>query len=105
MPKASVLILLEPSLRQLDQFGGCLPAAGRDRFLLEFGCDQIVKNIALPRFEPHLLDRFTDLVERQVMHRPRLGDDVLFDHQAAHVVGAEQHASWPIFSPCVTQLL
>ena|GEM_PF-3578812 len=52
--------------------------------------DQLVKNIPLPRQVAGLTDGVLDLLQRQIMDGPRLGDDVLLDHQAAHVVGAEE---------------
>ena len=52
------------------------------------GIDKLVKDVALPRREAEFFDRGADLVERQIVHRAGLGDDVFLDHQAAHVVGA-----------------
>src|SRR5947209_4966932 len=52
--------------------------------------DQLVKYVALAGFPAGLADAALDLVEREVMHRAGRGDDVLLDHQAAHVVGPEE---------------
>ena len=64
--------------------------------------DIFIKHIPLPGHVARLANGVLDLLQRQVMHGARRGDDVFLDHQAAHVVGAEQKASWPILSPCVT---
>src|SRR5271166_6457769 len=52
--------------------------------------DVLIKYIPLPRYIPRFADGVLDLFECQVVDRSRRGDDVLFDHQAAHVVGAEE---------------
>ena len=52
--------------------------------------DILVKYVPLPGRVTHLADGVFDLLERQVMHRARGGDDVFLDHQAAHVVRAEE---------------
>src|SRR5208282_4783543 len=54
--------------------------------------DVLVIYVALPWNVAGLADGPLDLVKRQVMHGARRGDDVLLDHQASHVVGAEVQA-------------
>src|SRR5579884_2933203 len=50
----------------------------------------LVEHVALPGDVTGLADGGLDLLQRQVMHRAGRGDDVLLDHQASHVVGAEE---------------
>ena len=62
-----------------------------DRFLLESWIDQFVMNIALTRFESQFANRIPNLTQRQEMNRTCLGHHIFFDHEAAHVIRAEEH--------------
>ena len=47
---------------------------------------QLVQHVPLPRYETAIADRVADLVQRQVVHGPRLGDYVL-----AHAYARSDH--------------
>src|SRR5581483_7856128 len=49
-----------------------------------------IPHVSLPWDVAGLADGGLDLLQRQVVDRAGRGDDVLLDHQAAHVVGAEE---------------
>jgi uncharacterized repeat protein (TIGR01451 family) len=53
--------------------------------------DVVVKHVALARNVADVFDAATDGFHGQMVNCSGLGDDVFFDHQAAHVVRAEQH--------------
>ena len=48
--------------------------------------DQLIEHIPLTGFISHFADRSLDLLQCQMMYGAGGGDDVLFQHQAAHVV-------------------
>src|SRR5262245_23950083 len=64
-----------------------------------FFVDQLVEDVSLPRFPPGLADRALDFFEREVVNRARRRDDVLLDHERAHVVGAEKERELSDFPP------
>src|SRR5438105_224722 len=87
------IALLGPSLSWSDcldgehhkQFGARWRALSRQRLI-----DVLVEHVALPRLIPQLADGVLDLRKREIMNGAGRRHDVFFDHQAAHVVGAEQ---------------
>src|SRR5204863_2276322 len=77
-----------------------LPLAIRSNGLLFVGqIDQLIAHIPLPRAKAQLFNRGANLVEREVMDGAGFRDDVLFDHQAAHVVGAEEEGQLANLQP------
>ena len=66
-----------------------------ERASFVFFAQQLIADIALPRDKAELADRFADLTQREVVDRARFGDDILFDHQAPHVVRAEGERELP----------
>ena len=53
----------------------------------DFLVDQLVEDISLPGLVAEIGDRIADLIKGQMMYRSCFGNHVLFDHQAAHIVG------------------
>src|SRR6185437_8433837 len=64
--------------------------ARRDRAPRWVAANQIIEDVPLPRLPACFADAPLDLFQRQIVDRARRGDHILFDHQAAHVVGPEE---------------
>ena len=55
--------------------------------------DELIVDVPLPRDISEFRDGISNLLKREMIDRPRFGNDVFLDHQRAHVVGAveERH--------------
>src|SRR5262249_40391868 len=52
--------------------------------------DVLIEDVALARNVAGFFDRAADLIEREMINRSGRRDDVLFDHEASHVIRAEE---------------